>query len=166
VATTSGSTIVVPPSTVPSGTTVSVQDKTQAQVTAEKGIDWDGLGVTFLGQQLGFYDLGNVFGGNHWWSLFILAPGLVAILGALAVFARGTGSVPATVLRLLSLLLLSGRISRDGSQPSATVLLTIGAALCAVAVGQYLGLNWAWQAPLPILAAGLAQLASAAMTAE
>ncbi|HMN28380.1 MAG TPA: hypothetical protein PKE45_09525 [Caldilineaceae bacterium] len=48
-ATATGSTIVVPPGAVNAAATVSIQDKTQAQVTAETGIDWDTLGVTFLG---------------------------------------------------------------------------------------------------------------------
>ncbi|MBL8094794.1 MAG: hypothetical protein JNL73_11550 [Anaerolineales bacterium] len=137
-----------------------------ARFVSALGLSIAGLGLTFLGQQLGYYALVEVFGGLRWWGLFILAPGLVAILGALAVFARGTGLVPAAVLRLLSLLLLSGQISRSGSQSSATVLLAIGAAVCAGAVGQFLGLHWAWQAPLPIFAAGLALMSSAAMSSE
>jgi len=48
-ATASGNTIIVPPGAVNQTTTVAVTDKTQAQVTADTGIDWDGLGVTFLG---------------------------------------------------------------------------------------------------------------------
>jgi hypothetical protein len=48
-ATASGNTIIVPPGAVSQTTTIAVADKTQEQVTADAGIDWDGLGVTFLG---------------------------------------------------------------------------------------------------------------------
>jgi hypothetical protein len=47
--TASGNTIVVPPGAVNQATNIAVADKTQQQVTADAGIDWDGLGVTFLG---------------------------------------------------------------------------------------------------------------------
>jgi hypothetical protein len=45
----SGSTIVIPPSAVDSATSVTLRERTQAEVTAESGIEWDDLGVTFLG---------------------------------------------------------------------------------------------------------------------
>jgi hypothetical protein len=48
-ATASGNTIVVPPGAVSATATISIQDKTQEQVTEDEGIDWDSLGVTFLG---------------------------------------------------------------------------------------------------------------------
>ncbi len=48
-ATTSGNTIIVPPNAVDQTTTIAVADKSQEQVTTDAGIDWDGLGVTFLG---------------------------------------------------------------------------------------------------------------------
>ncbi|MCL4858382.1 MAG: hypothetical protein KJZ93_03200, partial [Caldilineaceae bacterium] len=47
--TASGNTIIVPPGAVTQTTTIAVADKSQEQVTADAGIDWDGLGVTFLG---------------------------------------------------------------------------------------------------------------------
>jgi hypothetical protein len=46
-----GSVITIPPGAAPNGTSVSVTEKTQAQTTAEHGIDWDAMGVTFLGAQ-------------------------------------------------------------------------------------------------------------------
>jgi hypothetical protein len=46
-----GSIITIPPGAVPDGTNVSVVEKTQEQVTADNGIDWEALGVTFLGAQ-------------------------------------------------------------------------------------------------------------------
>ncbi len=134
-----------------------------ARFTAALGLSVAVLGLTFLGQQLGYYALTAVFGSFRWWGFFILFPGLVAILGALAVFARSTSSSAATALRLLGLVLLSGRITRSGSRASATVLMAIGGVFCGAAVGQFLGLHWAWQAPLPIIAAGVALLACAVM---
>ncbi len=47
-----GSVITVPPGGAPPGTQVSVVEKTQQQVTADTGINWDALGVTFLGAQV------------------------------------------------------------------------------------------------------------------
>lgn len=134
-----------------------------ARFTAALGLSVAALGVTFLGQQLGYYALAAVFGSFRWWGLFILVPGVVAILGALAVFARSTAAPVAAMLRLLGLVLLSTRVTRSGSRASATVLMAFGAILCGAAAGQFLGLHWAWQAPLPIIAAGMALLACAAM---
>ncbi|MBP1468123.1 hypothetical protein EYB53_020590 [Candidatus Chloroploca sp. M-50] len=45
----SGATITIPPGTVSDNTTVSIRERTQAQVTTESGIVWDDIGVTFLG---------------------------------------------------------------------------------------------------------------------
>jgi hypothetical protein len=47
-----GSIIAFPPGGVPDGTGITVTEKTQEQVTAETGIDWEALGVTFLGAQV------------------------------------------------------------------------------------------------------------------
>jgi hypothetical protein len=46
-----GSLITFPPGAVPAGTTITVTEKNQQQVTADTGIDWEALGVTFLGAQ-------------------------------------------------------------------------------------------------------------------
>ncbi|HMN28201.1 MAG TPA: hypothetical protein PKE45_08605 [Caldilineaceae bacterium] len=46
-----GSIITVPPGGVAEGTTISVTEKSQAQVTADHGIDWESMSVTFLGAQ-------------------------------------------------------------------------------------------------------------------
>ncbi len=51
IASQTGSVITVPPGGAPPGTHVSVVEKTQDQVTADTGINWDALGVTFLGAQ-------------------------------------------------------------------------------------------------------------------
>lgn len=51
VATAIGSTITVPPGALPAGTQVSVVERSQAEVTAKHGFDWDRQGVTFLGAQ-------------------------------------------------------------------------------------------------------------------
>lgn len=47
--TSTGSLIIVPPGAAPPGTKITVQDKTREQTTEEDGIDWDAIGVTFLG---------------------------------------------------------------------------------------------------------------------
>jgi hypothetical protein len=47
--TASGSTITIPPGAVDSSTTVTLRERTQAEVTSETGIEWENLGVTFLG---------------------------------------------------------------------------------------------------------------------
>lgn len=130
------------------------------------GLSTAALGVTFLGQQLGYYDLAGVFGSFRWWGAFILFPGLVGIAGALTVFARSTAWPAALTLRTLGLALGTTAITRDGSRSSATVLLAIASMVCGAAVGQFLGLHWAWQTPLPIIAAGMALLASAAMSGD
>jgi hypothetical protein len=46
-----GSVITIPPSALPDGTSVTVTERTQAEVTARQGIQWEALGVTFLGAQ-------------------------------------------------------------------------------------------------------------------
>jgi hypothetical protein len=46
-----GSIITIPPGAVPDGTTITVTEKSQAQTTADHGIDWEAMGVTFLGAQ-------------------------------------------------------------------------------------------------------------------
>ena len=51
VATDKGSVITVPPGGAPPNTAITVTEQTQDQVTAETGIDWGMLNVTFLGAQ-------------------------------------------------------------------------------------------------------------------
>ncbi len=46
-----GSVISILPGSVPDGTTVSVDELTQEETTERHGIDWDSMGVTFLGAQ-------------------------------------------------------------------------------------------------------------------
>jgi len=46
-----GSVITIPPDGVPDGTTVTVTEKSQQEVTEANGFDWDAMGVTFLGAQ-------------------------------------------------------------------------------------------------------------------
>ncbi len=47
--TTSGATISIPPGAVDSDTSISIRERSQAEVTSEAGIAWDDIGVTFLG---------------------------------------------------------------------------------------------------------------------
>ncbi len=46
-----GSVISLLPGSVPEGTTVTVDELTQAETTTRHGIDWESMGVTFLGAQ-------------------------------------------------------------------------------------------------------------------
>jgi hypothetical protein len=46
-----GSVVMVPPGGLPSGATLRVNEKTQQEITAETGIEWEEMGVTFLGAQ-------------------------------------------------------------------------------------------------------------------
>jgi hypothetical protein len=46
-----GSIITIPPHALPEGTQLTVDELTQQEVTAQNGIDWDAMGVTFLGAQ-------------------------------------------------------------------------------------------------------------------
>ena len=46
-----GSVISIRPGSVPEGTTITVDELTQAETTARHGIEWERMGVTFLGAQ-------------------------------------------------------------------------------------------------------------------
>jgi hypothetical protein len=46
-----GSIITIPPDALPDGTTVTVDELSQEEVTQQNGIDWEAMGVTFLGAQ-------------------------------------------------------------------------------------------------------------------
>jgi len=46
-----GSVISILPGSVPDGTAITVTEMTQQEVTDQNGIQWDQIGVTFLGQQ-------------------------------------------------------------------------------------------------------------------
>jgi hypothetical protein len=46
-----GSIITIPPGALPDGTLVTVDELTQQEVTAQNGINWEAMGVTFLGAQ-------------------------------------------------------------------------------------------------------------------
>ncbi|GAB4444976.1 MAG: hypothetical protein OHK0015_46860 [Chloroflexi bacterium OHK40] len=46
-----GSVITIPPGALPNGTQVSVVERSQQEITARTGFDWDAMGVTFLGAQ-------------------------------------------------------------------------------------------------------------------
>ena len=47
--TSSGATLIIPPGAVDGNANISIRERSQAEVTAESGIKWDDLGVTFLG---------------------------------------------------------------------------------------------------------------------
>jgi hypothetical protein len=46
-----GSVLMVPPGGLPAGATMSVEEKSEQEISSEFGIQWDELGVTFLGAQ-------------------------------------------------------------------------------------------------------------------
>ncbi|MFN8445630.1 MAG: hypothetical protein U0175_32865 [Caldilineaceae bacterium] len=46
-----GSVVAIPPGGAPTGTTITIDERTQQEVTNDTGIDWEGMGVTFLGAQ-------------------------------------------------------------------------------------------------------------------
>lgn len=46
-----GSLITIPPAALPEGTQVSVEELTLDEISAQNGIDWEAIGVTFLGAQ-------------------------------------------------------------------------------------------------------------------
>ena len=46
-----GSVISIRPGSAPEGTTITIDELTQAETTARHGIDWERMGVTFLGAQ-------------------------------------------------------------------------------------------------------------------
>ena len=46
-----GSLITIPPNALPDGTQVTVSELSQNDVTTQNGIDWEAMGVTFLGAQ-------------------------------------------------------------------------------------------------------------------
>ena len=46
-----GSIITIPAGALPDGTDVSVDEKTQQEITDDNGFEWDDMGVTFLGAQ-------------------------------------------------------------------------------------------------------------------
>ena len=46
-----GSIITIPPGALPEGANVSVTERSQQEIQTEHGIDWEKLGVTFLGAQ-------------------------------------------------------------------------------------------------------------------
>ncbi|MEZ4636783.1 MAG: hypothetical protein R2856_17800 [Caldilineaceae bacterium] len=49
--TATGSIVAVPPGALTQSALLTVTERTQAQVTSENGIDWEQLGITFLGDQ-------------------------------------------------------------------------------------------------------------------
>jgi hypothetical protein len=46
-----GSVISIPPGALPDGTSVSVDELSQEEVTTQNNIQWEAMGVTFLGAQ-------------------------------------------------------------------------------------------------------------------
>jgi hypothetical protein len=100
------------------------------------------LGVTFLVDSLGLIDLQTLFGSAHWWSAFILLPGLGALINAFAIYANNGGDL------------------------TATTLLAIGVVLCLEARAEYVDMAWQWRVPLALLLCGLTYLANGLVPAR
>jgi hypothetical protein len=92
------------------------------------GLSVAALGLVFLGQQLGVYDLTKIFGDDPWWAVFIMSPGVVALACAWR--------------------LQSGR----GACVGGALLTVIGCLHLAMGVAEWFGLAWQWL-PLVILSA-------------
>ncbi len=88
------------------------------------------LGLTFLLNQLGAINLKAQFGELRWWWVFILLPGLGALLNAAAVyFVAGPGH--------------------------AANFLALGVVLCAEASAEFMSVEWHWRLPVAIILGGL-----------
>jgi hypothetical protein len=94
------------------------------------------LGLTFLLDSLGLIDLQTMLGSTHWWSAFILLPGLGALINAFAIYANNGGDL------------------------TATTLLAIGVVLCLEARAEFVDMAWQWRVPLALLLCGLTYLAN------
>ncbi len=91
------------------------------------------LGAAFLANNLDLVHLYTLFGTFQWWGIFILIPGIGALVNALVVFIKSGN-------RLVL---------------AAQGLLILGLVICAVAVLVLLGLNWNLLAPVMLIALGI-----------
>lgn len=95
-----------------------------------------GLGIGFLLQNLDAVNYRSLFGDFQWWGIFILIPGIGALLNAL----------------------LAYRSSGNQISWTSQSLLIAGAAASCVAVLILLGLDWNLLTPLLLIVLGLALL--------
>lgn len=95
-----------------------------------------GLGVGFLLQNLDVVSYRSLFGDFQWWGIFILIPGIGALVNALVAYRDGGNQINWT----------------------SQSLLIFGAAACCVGVLALLGLAWNLLTPLLLIVLGLALL--------
>lgn len=100
------------------------------------GISVIGLGIGFLAQNLDIAGFHSLFGSFQWWGVFILIPGIAALLNALAAY----------------------RSSDSQASWTSQSLLIFGAALCCIGGLTLLGLAWNLLTPLLLIVIGLALL--------
>jgi len=96
------------------------------------------LGATFLANNLKLINLETLFGTFRWWGIFILIPGVGAIINGLVVFLKG------------------GNRLTWASQ----ALLMLGLVITAVAALVLLGLDWNLLGPIIVIAIGVGFLTS------
>lgn len=89
------------------------------------------LGVTFLMNQLGFINLHTLFGETRWWWVFILLPGLGALVNAVAIYRT------------------------TGASHTADNFLALGVVLGVEAISNYIGLSWRIHLPVALMLAGV-----------
>ena len=91
------------------------------------------LGATFLANNLDLINLHTMFGSVQWWGIFILIPGVGALLNALIVFVMSDNHLTLAVQGLF----------------------VLGLVICAVASLALLGLDWNLLGPIIVIAIGI-----------
>ncbi len=125
-----GLVILINGFTVP-GLPLGSRRRAAAELVWWIGLSVIALGATFLLDRLGVIHLAEQFGAAHWWSAFILLPGVGALLSAL-------------------------NASRaHGQSGGAQLLAGCGLLLIAAAAGDYAGLAWRWYGPMLLILGGL-----------
>jgi hypothetical protein len=94
------------------------------------------LGLTFQADRLGWINLETLFGPIRWYAIFILIPGIGALLNAWGIFHA------------------EGRLTA-----AAQSLLGVGLVACAVGGVTLAGLDWNLITPIALMALGVALLA-------
>jgi len=96
------------------------------------------LGVTLLANNLSLINLPAMFGSFQWWGIFILLPGIGALVNSLVVFVKS-----------------GHRLTLP-----AQGLFMLGLVICAVGALALLGLNWNLLSPIIVIALGIGFLVS------
>jgi hypothetical protein len=101
------------------------------------GIAMAGLGLGFLLENLEMVIMSQVFGRMNWWAIFILLPGIGALINAWLVYHHENKLVPAAI-----------------------GLLGMGVAVLSVGILALLGLSWSLLSPVILIAVGITFLLS------